>query len=169
MPTAEVLREYVRPFNIAAENRYGRVVNGRILNPCDNSQLRGGLTVDVKHVRSTRNGHTYSVKLGALSKSPAARQSHSGRNGPWACWHSVYAYLEKLYGEFPDAVARSTFITYRGVEDFETNAPKTFYQRVGNSYSREEYFGALCHNLGWHDWHDAPDRRLPDGTDLMSL
>jgi len=154
LPTAEVLREYVRPFNIAAEQRYGHVVNGRLLDQ-DGNELRGGLIVDVAFLRSTRNGTTYSVKVRALSKSPAARQAVSGRNGPWACWHGVYAYLQALYAEFPDAVVRSAFITYRGVEEFEAHAPETFWRRA---QSGQPYFGELCHNLGWHDWHDAPER-----------
>ena len=165
LPTANVLTEYARPFNIKAEQRYGRVVNGRTVDP-DGNMLRGGLIADVSFLRSTRNGSSYNVRLRAVTGSPASRLSERDRKGPWACWHGVYAYLTALYAEFPEVVVRSRYITYRGVEDFEANNAKTFYAR---NYPGAPYFGTLCHPLGWHDWHDAPDRRLPDGTDLMSL
>lgn len=165
LPTSSVLTEYSRPFNIAAEQRYGHVVNGQILGP-EGKPLRGGLIAGVSYLRETRNGVSYNVKLRAVTGYPAARQSWTGRNGPWVCWHAVYAYLTALYAEFPAARVDSMFITYNGIEDFEANAAKTFYHR---SHPGAPYFGTLCHNLGWHDWHDAPDRRLADGTDLMSL
>lgn len=161
------LESIAREINIAAENKYGHIVNGRCLDS-DGNILRGGLVTEAAYMRTTRNGAWYNVRVTALTGSPAARLAPSGRKGPWACWHSVYAVLEGLYRSYPDMTVRSAFITYHSEDDFLENNAKTFYGRV-IANGRSEYFGTLCHPFGFHDWHDAPERRLADGTDLMSL
>jgi hypothetical protein len=139
----------VREWNQRAENTYGRVSFGRCVDH-EGNILRGGLVLhETAHV--TRNGTNYQVKLSALTGSPAARQSGSGRNGPWACWYAVRDFLTAVFDEYPDATVRTMLATYKGRDDFLEKFPRTYFHRV-SEYGPK--FGELCHNIGWHDQHD---------------
>lgn len=151
--TADDIYAAVRRVNRNYEVRYGHIRNGRILDS-DGNQLRGGLTASVSAVRTSRNGTTYRVKLGAVTGSPASRLSASGRRGPWACWYAFRDFFTAIYAQDENAVIRTRMATYRGEGDFQEKFPETFRTPVGG-FGGSQSFGSLCHPMGWHDWHDA--------------
>lgn len=138
----------VRQWNECAEKKFGTASFGRYVD-YEGKILRGGLILDKSVLRETRKSVTYRVKLSAITGSPAARQSTSGRNGPWACWYTFRDFLFAVFDEYPDAAVRTMLGTYKSQDDFLAKFPGTWY---GTGHS--PYFGELCHNLGWHDQHD---------------
>lgn len=136
----------VRRVNRANERKFGSVSFGG--NPVD-----GGATCEARHISSNKLGTTLRVKIGATSGSPAARQSGSGRNGPWACWFTFRDIFRELYVVHEDAVIRTALATYRGYQDFEEKFPDTYFANAGSEVNPRR-FGELCYNLGWHDQHD---------------
>lgn len=103
----------------------------------------GNLTVDVETARRTSRSDSYRVKIGAGAGGPGSRRSPSGRRGPWACWHAFRDVLTAVFDEYPDAVAHTAFVTYRGRDGFERDFPATAWKEVrGGGYT--EYFSELC-------------------------
>jgi hypothetical protein len=104
------------------------------------------LSWNIDPVRTTRNGTTLRVKVGAGTDGPGSRLSASGRRGPWACWHAFRDLLMTVFEAYPDAVVSTAFATYRGAEDFAGKFPATAIRRTGGLYNSVT-FVSLCAGL----------------------
>lgn len=146
----------VRLVNIDNERKFSGVLMGKNLR-------NGGAWYNASIKAETRNGTTLSVKIGALTGSPAARLAPSGRRGPWACWFTFRDVLGALYGVHPEAVVRTALATYRSQDDFMDKFPDTYYGPTGDTKgglstqwpgTHRKVYGELCYDLGYHDQHD---------------
>src|SRR5258708_20024708 len=79
----------------------------------------------------------------AYSCASGARRSWSGRRTPTACWHAYRDVLEAMFGEYPDARARTSLAVYRGLDGFKRDYPDTAYRNIGSQMC-PAYMPELC-------------------------
>lgn len=125
---------------------------GRIARQVAAQHYGGNLTVETEHVSTgPRKGTETRVKLGAAnSRMSGARESWTGRKGPWSCWHVFRDVFAAWLIADPSAVIRTGVEVYRGAAGFLEAFPATAYRNVG-SMVQPAYMTELCSCSGPDD------------------
>jgi len=105
-------------------------------------QYNGNLAADISDKSGPRTVRA-NVKMRTLdSYAHGSRTSASGRHGRYASWQAFRDVLTAVFDHNPQAVVRTSLITYRGRDHFLSAYPSTYYTNVG-SLMGPAYFGSL--------------------------
>ena len=105
------------------------------------------LTWDLEDLGGVRRNR-YRLKIGAITDSPAARTSASGRRGPYAYWHVFRDVLSLLMVRDPRTLVRTSMARYDGAAGFLTTYPATAWKNIGSPLYPIT-MPELCDH--WHD------------------
>lgn len=96
---------------------------------------------------NVKSGRSARVRLRTKTgKIPGARNSWSGRSGPYACWHLQRDFYYAIFASNPNAVIHTALARYTK-DNFETTYPDTYWHNAGSMVDWKP-FGDLCYDCG---------------------